>query len=269
LKRFVNIALFLCLVLIIAGCALPPSFPFKSIEPVTTTTIEIFGREISGIPESNPSSTITETPIPSDTPSPTPTQIVFEFGKELTIKYLRELEINGSEIIFHERLSAGYNYARHLVSYTSEGNQIFGVLTIPFAEPPVGGFKAIVFNHGYIPPDVYQSTERYQAYVDYLARNDFVVFKIDYRGRWRSVSVVIDPIGQKIFIAVHRASPDHTRLDIWFYQHSSQHQVAGHAVAPHANALRIDIVLGLQALQGCDCINSVARRKVRSRGVSP
>ena len=104
----------------------------------------------------------------------------------MTIDYLRELEIEGSEIVFHERLSAGYNYARHLVSYTSEGNRIFGLLTVPFAEPPEGGFKAIVFNHGYIPPTVYQTTERYAAYVDYLARNGFVVFKIDYRGHGNS-----------------------------------------------------------------------------------
>ncbi len=120
------------------------------------------------------------------TPSPTPTEISFEIGEELTIQYLRELEIVGSEIIFHERLSPGYNYARHLVSYTSEGSRIFGLLTIPFMDPPQGGFKAIVFNHGYIPPASYRTTERYLAYVDYLARSGFVVFKIDYRGHGNS-----------------------------------------------------------------------------------
>ena len=34
----------------------------------------------------------------------------------------------------------------------SEGNKIYGLLTVPFGDPPEGGFKAIVFNHGYIPP---------------------------------------------------------------------------------------------------------------------
>jgi alpha-beta hydrolase superfamily lysophospholipase len=53
---------------------------------------------------------------------------------------------------------------------------------VPFGEPPPGGFKAIVFNHGYIPPDQYRTTERYVAYVDALARAGFVVFKIDLRG---------------------------------------------------------------------------------------
>jgi dipeptidyl aminopeptidase/acylaminoacyl peptidase len=51
---------------------------------------------------------------------------------------------------------------------------------------PAGGFPAIVFNHGYIPPAQYSTTERYVAYVDYLASNGFVVFKIDYRGNGQS-----------------------------------------------------------------------------------
>ncbi len=131
-----------------------------------------------------------QTPIPSPsstgaptiTPTPTATKVFFEVGSELTIQYLRELEITGSEITFEERLANGPNYYRHLVSYTSEGNKIFALLTIPFAEPHERGYKAIIFNHGYIPPASYRTTQRYEAYVDYLARSGFVVFKIDYRG---------------------------------------------------------------------------------------
>ncbi len=123
-------------------------------------------------------------PSPTSTtaPSPTPTPVVFDVGKELTIDYLRSLPIRGSEITFEERLANGYNYKRHLVSYRSEGYRIYGLLTIPFEKPPQQGYQAIVFNHGYIPPATYRTTERYEAYVDYLARNGFVVFKIDYRG---------------------------------------------------------------------------------------
>jgi uncharacterized protein len=121
-------------------------------------------------------------PIPSITHTPTPTEIVFEIGAELTIDSLRQMQISGSEITFEEELASASNYRRYLASYLSEGNKIFGLLTIPFADPPENGFKAIVFNHGYIPPAAYRTTERYTAYVDSLARSGFVVFKIDYRG---------------------------------------------------------------------------------------
>lgn len=126
------------------------------------------------------------TPTPALSPTPTETEAPFEIGGELTIEYLRGLVIEGSEITFEEELQRTIDYEQHLVRYISEGNKIYGLLTIPTGEPPEGGFKAIVFNHGYIPPVAYQTTERYVAYVDYLARNGFVVFKIDLRGHGRS-----------------------------------------------------------------------------------
>ncbi len=66
---------------------------------------------------------------------------------------------------------------------------IYGLLTFPQAEMPAGGWPAIVFNHGYIPPDEYRTTERYVAYVDALAKSGYVVFRIDYRGHDRSEGV--------------------------------------------------------------------------------
>ncbi len=134
------------------------------------------------IPEIQDTAVPTGTPIPEVTNFPAATETVFEVGQELTIDYLQGLEITGSEVTFQERLAQGYNYARHRVSYLSEGLNIYGLLTVPFGDPPEGGFKAVIFNHGYIPPAAYRTTERYEAYVDYLARSGFVVFKIDLRG---------------------------------------------------------------------------------------
>lgn len=111
---------------------------------------------------------------------------VFEVGNELTIAALRDLEIVGSEITIEERLIAGETYWRYIVSYLSEGHRIYGLLTVPFREVPADGFKAIVFNHGYIPPSIYRTTERYEDYVDALASAGFVVFKIDMRGHGNS-----------------------------------------------------------------------------------
>ena len=44
----------------------------------------------------------------------------------------------------------------------------------------------IIFNHGFIPPNVYRTTERYIAYVDLIARSGYIVFRSDYRGHDRS-----------------------------------------------------------------------------------
>lgn len=108
--------------------------------------------------------------------SPTP----FPF-QEMTIPALRAREYK-SQLGERQNYSGGGNYTSYLTSYDSDGNKINGLLTIPTGEKPEKGWPAIVFVHGYIPPSIYTTTGNYSDYVDYLARNGYVVFKIDLRG---------------------------------------------------------------------------------------
>lgn len=101
--------------------------------------------------------------------------------EELTIPYLRNKEYR-SKLGDLNKISENSEYNSYLTSYSSDGLKINGLLIIPNNEMPNGGFPAIVFVHGYIPPATYRTTEKYVNYVDYLARNGFVVFKIDLRG---------------------------------------------------------------------------------------
>lgn len=125
-----------------------------------------------------PTSAPTVTPTVSPTPSPTP--------HPLSIQALRDRDFPASEIVIEETLAPGANYSRYLASYRSDGLKIYALFTVPYGEPPAGGWPAIVFNHGYIPPEIYRTTERYVAYVDAFARNGYVVIKPDYRGHGNS-----------------------------------------------------------------------------------
>ena len=100
----------------------------------------------------------------------------------LAIEWLRSQSYPGSEIVIEQTLEPGVNYSRYIASYRSEGNKIFALLTIPQGEKPTSGWPVVIFNHGYIPPAVYRTTERYVAYVDGFARNGYMVFRSDYRG---------------------------------------------------------------------------------------
>lgn len=110
--------------------------------------------------------------------SPSPSPFLFQ---ELTIPYLRE-RIYDSRLGELKTYNDLANYTSFLTSYDSDGLKVNGLLTEPKGEKPPSGWPAIIFIHGYIPPTEYRTTERYIAYVDYLARNGFVVFKIDLRG---------------------------------------------------------------------------------------
>ena len=107
----------------------------------------------------------------------------------LMIEVMRLSAYPGSEIVFEETLEDGANYDRYIVSYQSEGHKIYALLTVPDGPPPVTGWPVIIFNHGYIPPEQYRTTERYVNYVDVLARNGYIILRSDYRGHGSSEGV--------------------------------------------------------------------------------
>jgi len=99
---------------------------------------------------------------------------------------MRQQTYPGSEITIEETLEPGSNYDRYIASYLSDNLKIYALLTIPRGEKPESGWPVVIFNHGYIPPDQYRTTERYVAYVDAFARNGYIVFRSDYRGHGNS-----------------------------------------------------------------------------------
>jgi dienelactone hydrolase len=145
------------------GPALAPATP----QPATT-------------PTRGPSPTPTTTPVPLVTP---PTlDLALDEMYPLMVEYMRQQEYPGSDIVIEETLAPGANYNRYIASYRSDGYKIYALLTIPFGVKPATGWPVIIFNHGYIPPEIYRTTERYVAYVDGFARNGYIVFRSDYRG---------------------------------------------------------------------------------------
>src|SRR5215217_4526519 len=100
----------------------------------------------------------------------------------LQIDAMRARQYPGSDIVIEAVLDPGANYNRYYVSYLSEGLKIYALMTVPAGEKPPTGWPVIIFNHGYIPPNVYRTTERYIAYVDLIARSGYIVFRSDYRG---------------------------------------------------------------------------------------
>lgn len=104
----------------------------------------------------------------------------------LAITVMREKQYPGSDLKIEETLAPGQNYKRYIASYTSDGFKIYGLLTVPDSAGSTSKVPAIIFNHGYIPPAQYVTTERYVAYQDGFAKNGYVTYKSDYRGNGNS-----------------------------------------------------------------------------------
>ena len=136
----------------------------------------------------NASATATASPTPTPTPHP------------MTIEAMRQREYPGSDITLERELEPGVNYRRYYASYLSEGLKIYALLTIPNGERPAPGWPVIVFNHGYIPPNQYRTTERYVAYVDRLAMSGYIVFRSDYRGHDQSEGAATGAYGSPGYV---------------------------------------------------------------------
>lgn len=126
-----------------------------------------------------PAGTPTRTPTPTATPT---SRVPVGDLHPQTIEWARGQSYPGSDLVIEATLEPGANYSRYYVSYLSEGLKIYALLTVPNGPKPASGWPVIVFNHGYIPPEVYRTTERYIAYVDGFARSGYIVLRPDYRG---------------------------------------------------------------------------------------
>lgn len=104
----------------------------------------------------------------------------------MAIDYMKSQTYPGSEIQIEQNLPDRANYKQYIASYKSQHLKIYALLTVPIGDKPKEGWPAVIFNHGYIPPDQYVTTERYLAYVATFARNGYIVFKPDYRGNGQS-----------------------------------------------------------------------------------
>jgi dienelactone hydrolase len=166
-------------VLTVTACSSPLPAPVANIAQVTAAAslAPLNTATATAAPTRfAPTATSTATP----TPTPTPTL------HPLTIQSMRERAYPGSAITIEQTLQPGSNYSRYRASYQSEGLKIYALLTVPNGEKPATGWPVIIFNHGFIPPDQYRTTERYVAYVDWLARSGYIVLRSDYRGHDQS-----------------------------------------------------------------------------------
>lgn len=218
------------LLLLLAACAPAQAVvPEVARAPTLTPTLAATSGPAAASPALTATPAPSETPRPTETaePSPTPTPT-----HPLMIEVMRQQTYPGSEIVFEEVLEPGANYSRHIISYQSEGNKIYALLTIPFGEKPPTGWPVIIFNHGFIPPEQYRTTERYVAYVDNLARAGYIVLRSDYRGHgfsegeatggYSSPAYTVDVLNA---VAAIKAYPDADPNRIGMWGHSMGGQI--------------------------------------------
>lgn len=176
-KRVLIYAVCLTLITLAAACT--------ASSGASTPASATLAAQNPSLPASDEETTPTATPIVNvadgQTPVPTPTPL-----HPFAIEAMRARDYPGSDIVIEQVLEPGSNYQRYIVSYQSDGLKIYALMTVPDGDKPATGWPVIVFNHGYIQPSQYRTTEHYVAYQDALARAGYITFKSDFRGHGSS-----------------------------------------------------------------------------------
>jgi dipeptidyl aminopeptidase/acylaminoacyl peptidase len=107
----------------------------------------------------------------------------------LRIPVMKNMSFSGSDIVIEEVLPKGNGYFRYKVSYLSENNKIYGIITVPNTVMPHNGYPGILLAHGYVPERQYNNQTIYQDLIDTLTRNGFIVFMPDLRGHGDSEGI--------------------------------------------------------------------------------
>lgn len=226
-----NTLVYLTVLLLSGACSIfqlepvTPFLPTATSSPLNTATPTTISVPVNSATPLPPSPPIIQTKSPVPSPSHTPFEIPIDtLDHPLSIEVMRRREYPGSLIIIEQILEPGSNYSRYYVSYRSDGLKIYALMTVPDGDKPVNGWPVVIFNHGYIDPDNYRSTERYIEHVDEIARNGYIVFRSDYRGHGQSEGVArgaygypdytIDVLNAVASMKAYRdADPD--RIGMW------------------------------------------------------
>jgi dipeptidyl aminopeptidase/acylaminoacyl peptidase len=173
-KEFLILGLLLALLL--PGCQAQPAVLKPLPSPVIRRETQVPVPSSTPAPPTVallPSATATAALPPSPTATPDP-------YAALRIDSLAQRSYGGGEITVHEMLADNSYFTRLLISYPSDGLEIYGFLNVPKrGDPP---YPVVIALHGYIDPEIYSTVDYTTRYADGLARAGFLVLHPNLRG---------------------------------------------------------------------------------------
>ncbi len=118
---------------------------------------------------------IPASPVPTAAPTPTLEQLIYPY----TIDGLRHHNFQSGPIWIDKTLGRTDDYTSYLISYTSDGLKITGVMQIPRkGQPP---FPVIIMDHGYFNREEYKPGSGTDRAAEYLNKHGYLTVAPDYR----------------------------------------------------------------------------------------
>lgn len=147
------------------------------VSTILSTSPQIPSATVTIIPSDTPTTLPSPTPTNEATPSATPTP---DPWTGLSIDSLTARTYGGGNLEIVETLAANSYFTRTLITYPSDGLNIYGFMNTPIVgEPP---YPVVIALHGYINPEIYHTIDYTTRYADALAREGYLVIHPNLRG---------------------------------------------------------------------------------------
>lgn len=182
-----NTRLFLAglLLVFLAACGAPAPSPTPIALAPTATATATASATPTAAPTVTPTATASATPTASPTPSPTatatptatPSPTPDPFAP-FTVDGLSTRSYGDGELRIEETLNVTNAFTRTLVTFPSDGLNIYGFMDTPQGEGP---FPVVLVLHGYVDPANYNTLTYTTRYADALARAGFLVIHPNFR----------------------------------------------------------------------------------------
>lgn len=134
-------------------------------------------------PAAEPAAGRTPTQTASTTPTPTPTPAATTSPHPVSLPAVAAKPPDGRDFRVGRVLARESAYVRYHVTYVGDGLTISGIMNVPSGPGP---HPVVIFNHGYIDPDIYVNGQGLRREQDYLARRGYLVVHVDYRNHAQS-----------------------------------------------------------------------------------
>ncbi len=168
------------LLLCLPACHKKEALPEPAVEVSAATATPI----PTLTPTITPTPKFTATPLPTITPTPNP-------FASYTIEALSTRTYGGGVVQNEGVLTKSSLFIRYMFKYRSEGLELYGFLDVPAGEGP---FPVVIMLHGSIDPAEYSMLDYSTRYADALAKAGYIVIHPNLRGYGASQDAY-NPVG--------------------------------------------------------------------------
>lgn len=114
-----------------------------------------------------------------------------DYRNSLDLRVAKKANYPSDKLVSDQELGTFNGVKRYVVKFSVAADNLeeYGLMSLPAADPPPGGYPVILLLHAYTFPSEYNTENSYLADMDFYSQHGFAVIKPDFRGHGLSANI--------------------------------------------------------------------------------